>query len=180
VKAEDFLKNSPQPVEPAKYSLRAVDELEEEVRIALLRILEKTPKSAAQIRKALIEREHPTEIVDLLIARFVEVGLIDDLALAKEIATRLFERKGKAKSIIASELRQTGFTQEIIQEALEQIDQTDELEAAKALAELKFARMSKLDPDVAQRRLAGFLGRKGYSSSIVWAAVKYAVEQRSS
>jgi regulatory protein len=53
------------------------------------------------------------------------------------------------------------------------------LEAAKRLAESRVRQLMKLDPEVRSRRLGGFLTRKGYSSSVVWAAVKHALNEGS-
>jgi regulatory protein len=76
-------------------------------------------------------------------------------------------------------LRDKGFTAEAITAALSDIDADSELEAAKKIAVTRIRQLMKLDPDVRSRRLAGFLTRKGYSSSIVWAAVKHASSESS-
>jgi regulatory protein len=80
---------------------------------------------------------------------------------------------------MARTLREKGFTADAIESALEDIDQDSELEAAKRLAESRVRQLMKLDPDVRSRRLGGFLTRKGYSSSIVWAAVRHALNEGS-
>jgi regulatory protein len=76
-------------------------------------------------------------------------------------------------------LRTKGFPAEAITAALSEIDADSELEAAKRIAVTRIRQLMKLDPDVRSRRLAGFLTRKGYSSSIVWAAVKHASSESS-
>ncbi|MFM8927381.1 MAG: regulatory protein RecX [Rhodoluna sp.] len=163
--------------EKSKYSLRAVDEIEEEIRADLLRMLERGAKSSGELRKKLLEKSHPQDVVELLISRFVEVGLIDDYAAAKDAASYLFARKSKAKIVIARELREKGFPKDAIDLALESIDSADELEAAKQIAVSRLARMGKLEESVAERRLAGYLGRKGYSSQVIWEAVRFASQQ---
>lgn len=162
-----------------KYSLQSVDDLEEEIRQALLKLIERGGKSSGQLRKQLVDKQHPVELIDSLIMRFTEVGLIDDFALAKDLATMLFERKGKSKTLIAMELREKGLAQDAIQEALTQIQSEDELELAKEIASSKMAKTSGPDQAAIERKVAGFLARKGYPSSVVWAAVRYASEQLS-
>jgi regulatory protein len=83
-------------------------------------------------------------------------------------------RKAKAKSVIARELRAKYFPQDAIDAALAEIDSDSELEAAKNLAETRYRQLLKLEPEVRTRRLSSFLMRKGYSSSVVWAAVRHA------
>jgi regulatory protein len=151
--------------------------LEEDVRQALIKMLERGGKSSGALRTALIAKEFPKELVDQMIERFIEVALIDDYALARDLVEVAVTRKAKAKSVIARELREKGLPQDAIDAALSGIDQDSELEAAKVIAENRMRQLLKLAPDVRARRLAGFLTRKGYSSSVVWAAVRYASEQ---
>lgn len=162
-----------------KYVLQSVDSLEEEIRSALLKIIERGGKSSGQLRKQLIEKEYPAELIDSLIERFTEVGLIDDFALARELAKMLFERKGKSKTLIAMQLREKGFPQDAIKDALAEIESDDELELAKELALAKMGKTSGADRSAIERKVAGFLARKGYPSSVVWSAVRYASEHLS-
>lgn len=176
---DDALKAALESEDKPKYSLRSVDSLEEDARQVLLKMLERGSKPSSAIRTALLAKEHPAEIVDQLIARFQEVGLIDDFALAKDLAERLFERKSQAKKMIAMALREKGFSSETIDFAIADLDSDAELESAKELAASRITRMADLDADARSRKLAGFLSRKGYSSSVVWAAIRYATDQLS-
>jgi regulatory protein len=174
---EQILKEAAESGNVSTYSLKSVDTLEEDVRQALIKMIERGGKSSKALRTALIAKEFPREIVDQMIARFIEVSLIDDFALARDLVELAVNRKAKAKSVIARELSEKGLPKEAIDAALSGIDQDSELEAAKTIAEKRIRQLLKLDPDVRQRRLAGFLSRKGYSSSVVWAAVRFATEQ---
>lgn len=165
--------------ESPKYSLRSVDSLEEDIRTDLLKLLERGGKSAGSLRNILLEKDYQPELVDQLITRFIEVGLIDDFALAKELAENLATKKGKSRGLIARELRAKGFSSAVIDEATSQLDQDLELETAKELAVGKMSRLIALEPQVRARRVAGFLGRKGYSSSVVWSAIQYAEQSLS-
>jgi len=179
VNIDDALKAAQASGDQPKYSLRSVDSLEEDVRQALLKMLERGSKPSSSLRAALVAKEHPVELIDQLIARFQEVGLIDDFALAKDTAERLFTRKSQAKKMIAMALREKGFSSEAIDYAIADLDGDAELESAKALAVSRIARMADLDTDARSRKLAGFLSRKGFSSSVVWAAIRHASDQLS-
>jgi regulatory protein len=171
---ETFLKDLPPAEDAPKYSLKSVDSIEEDVRKALLKLIERSSKSSGQLRTLLLEKEFPVQLVDQMIDRFIEVGLIDDLALAKDLTETAITRKSKAKSVIARELRAKHFPQEAIDAAISEIDSESELEAAKKLAESRYRQLLKLEPEVRTRRLSSYLMRKGYSSSVVWAAVRHA------
>ena len=169
-----FLKDLNPDESGTKYSLKSVDSIEEDVRQALLKLIERSGKSSGQLRASLLEKEFPVQLVDQMIERFIEVGLIDDFALARDFTELAVSRKAKAKSVIARELRAKYFPQDAIDAALAEIDSDAELEAAKNLAETRYRQLLKLEPEVRTRRLSSFLMRKGYSSGVVWAAVRHA------
>lgn len=171
---DSFLKKIEPSEEVIRYSLKSVDSIEEDVRQALLKLIERSSKSSGQLRKQLAEKEFPAQIIDQMIDRFIEVGLIDDHALARDFTELAISRKSKAKSVIARELRAKNFPQEAIDAAISEIDVESELEAAKKLAESRIRQLMKLEPEVRTRRLSSFLMRKGYSSSVVWAATAHA------
>jgi regulatory protein len=59
--------------------------------------------------------------------------------------------------------------------ALEQIDEDDQRTAARALVDKKLRSMRGLDTQVATRRLAGLLARKGYSAGLAFSVVREAL-----
>ena len=60
-------------------------------------------------------------------------------------------------------------------EALEQIDEHDQRVAARALVDKKLRSMASLDRQVATRRLAGLLARKGYAAGLAFSVVREAL-----
>ena len=113
-----------------------------------------------------------------LVAKFERLNYLNDERLARELVSRLSERKGKSKSVIARELRQRGISSAVVDEALEAIDDDDELSKATELALQRVRQFSKLDDATAERRLVGFLSRRGYSGQTVREACKEALSQR--
>jgi len=154
--------------------LPSKEKLEQRARNVLLHQLSRSAKSAEQLRKILQQREIPEEIAEAAITRFIEVGLIDDVAYAETIVTSRRSFKGLAKSAIKRELNEKGISQVIADEALAGITPEDEFELAKQLAVKRFGQMAHLDREVRERRLAGYLQRKGYGSGSVYAAIKHA------
>ena len=65
--------------------------------------------------------------------------------------------------------------EEEAKQALEQIDEADQRTAARALVDRKLRSMRGLDPQVATRRLAGLLARKGYRAGIAFSVVREAL-----
>ena len=60
---------------------------------------------------------------------------------------------------------------------MEQIDESDQRAAARALVDKKLRSMKGLDPQVATRRLAGLLARKGYAAGLAFSVVREALAE---
>ena len=144
----------------------------ERARALAISMLDRTQLSSADLRARLIAKEADPAVADAIVERYLEVGLLDDKSLAAMIArTRQIER-GHAPRVIEAELRRKGFAEVDIESALEHMTVEVQLEAARALAESRWERMSGLNSDVRVRRLAAFLGRKGYPASMVFGLVR--------
>ena len=147
---------------------------EQRARNVLLYQLARGAKSAHTLRQILEKREIDAEIAEAVISRFIEVGLIDDVSYAETIVNSRQKFKGLAKSAIKRELSQKGVEAAVVEQVTSAITAEDDLVLAIELAKKRIARMANLDFTVRQRRLNGYLSRKGFSSSIVIEAVKQA------
>ena len=150
------------------------NQLAEKARAICLRKLARTPKSVHEIRSALLEQEIPLEIAESVIERYLEVGLLDDEGFALALANTRMRVKGLAKSAVRRELVKRGVAEPVIDRVLGGITTEDELVEAIALTERRFRQVAKLDRAVRYRRLSSFLARKGYSSSVISAAIRQA------
>ena len=157
---------SPRQLSPERQEQRA--------RNVLLYQLARSAKSAHQLRQILEKREIDAEIAEGVIQRFIEVGLIDDKLFAETIVNSRRKFKGSAKSVIKRELVRKGVGQQVIEEVVSEITPEDELATATDLALRRIPRLASLERDVRQRRLHGYLARKGYGSNVVIAACKTA------
>jgi regulatory protein len=137
-----------------------------------LRILDGAPRSAAQLREALLGREISEAVVDEVIGRYREVGLIDDAGLARLIARTRHGERGQSRRAIAQELRRKGFEAVDIAAALAEISDEDESLAAEALAAKRWDALSDVPREARVRRVAALLGRKGYAPGVAFDLVR--------
>ncbi|WP_062377347.1 regulatory protein RecX [Demequina pelophila] len=144
---------------------------EERAREIALRLLTHSARSAAQLRDGLVARDVAPDLADALVARYAEVGLVDDAALAATIVRTRHGERGQARRAIAQELRRKGFSQDDAEQALAQIDGDDERERARELAAARWARLASHPPEVRSRRIVAMLGRKGYPPGLAYAVV---------
>ncbi|GMA37120.1 regulatory protein RecX [Demequina litorisediminis] len=116
-------RRAPEPTDPA-----------ERAREIALRLLTHSARSSARLREGMISRDVPEDVADQVVARYIEVGLLDDAALASTIARTRHAERGRSRRAIQQELARKGFDATDVGEALEQISDDDEREAAASLA----------------------------------------------
>ena len=144
----------------------------------LLQRLRARSLSATEARTVLAGTEIAEHEIDEVIDRFAELGYIDEGKLADQILHSHHERKGLGRSGVQAEMRRRGLDHDLILEKLEELPD-DEAERAIELACKRVQQLGRLDDQTVDRRLTGFLMRKGYASSAVRLAVKAALASRS-
>jgi regulatory protein len=142
--------------------------LESAVRLLLIRL-----RSRREIADRLGRKGYPPDIVAATIARLESDGLLDDMRFAKAwVAGRLAVRPSGAARL-RRELQQKGVPREIIEEVLRaDLSDADERAQAVGLAQARARRYRNEPRDVAFRRLAGVLRRRGFSSNAIAAALR--------
>jgi regulatory protein len=113
-----------------------------------------------------------------IIERFAELHYIDEEKLADQIIHSHHERKGLGRAGVQTEMRRRGLDANLILEKLEELPD-DEAERAIEMAIKRVGQLERFDEQTVDRRLTGFLMRKGYSSGAVRLAVKAALASRS-
>jgi regulatory protein len=144
----------------------------EPIYVAAGRLLTARRRSVAELRSRLLDQGHPAEGVAQVLARLQAAGLLDDAALAAAYVHDGSRLKGHGRFRLRRELAAAGLAPELIDSVLDR-DYPPEDEAAVALelARRRAPRLAGLPPEVARRRLAGFLERRGLAAGAVWAAL---------
>lgn len=144
-------------------------------RLIVLRLLNTAPKTRAQLADVLRSRGVDAEVAAEVLDRFIELGYINDEDFAMEWVRQRHAFKGLSRRRLAMEMTKKGISNTHQEAALATIDEDAEFACARDLAVSRFVRLKELPPDVAARRLSGFLGRRGYGSGVVMAAVREAM-----
>ena len=143
----------------------------------LLHQLSRSMKTRHQLAEVLKRREIPEDISLGVLDRFEEAQLIDDKAFA-EAFVRSRISLGKGKSVIQRELRSKGVAPEIIEQATLELSQEQEQQIADELAANRLSRMRGLDSKTIERRVIGFLQRRGFSNQVAFSALRKALLER--
>ncbi|MER7989280.1 recombination regulator RecX [Streptomyces noursei] len=150
---------------------------EEQARAICLRLLTGSPRTRRQLADALRERGIPDEAAEEVLARFEDVGLIDDAAFADAWVESRHHGRGLARRALARELRTKGVDSAVIDEAVGRLDAEQEESTARELVDRKLRTTRGLDRDKRLRRLAGMLARKGYPEGLALRVVRRALEE---
>ncbi|MCP1501448.1 SOS response regulatory protein OraA/RecX [Curtobacterium herbarum] len=158
---------------------RPLDEQRADAERISMRALSRRGVSTSELRTMLVKQdEFDADVIEHEIERLTRVGLLDDVALATDLVNRMHARKGLGRQAIVADLRRRGIDQTAIDAALEAAadDEDDEFVRALELAAKRAGQMRGLDRATAERRLSGFLMRKGYNGGVVRVAVERALD----
>src|ERR1700761_3765499 len=117
-----------------------------------LRMLTISPRSRAQLATALRSRGIPADAADAVLARFTDVGLIDDAAFARAWVESRHHSRGLSRRSLSAELRHQGVPAEEIRQAVGTLDPDQEVATARRLVEQKLAASRGQPPEVRARR----------------------------
>jgi regulatory protein len=162
---------------PAQAAGTDAGDPEAQARQICLRLLAVAPKTRAQLAQALRRRGVPSEAAETVLARFTDVGLIDDAAFARAWVESRHYSRGLSRRSLSAELRRQGVETEEIREAVDTLDPEREVATARRLIERKMAGTRGQPPEVRVRRAAGALARKGYPPGLVFRLIKEVLEQ---
>lgn len=146
---------------------------EEQAHALCLRLLTVRARTRAELADRMAKRGYPDEVVQTVLGRLAQVGLVDDEDFAAQWVHSRQTYAGKGKRALAAELRTKGVDDDIIAAALDGIDAGAERARAEQLVERRLRREALGDADDVKmmRRLAGMLARRGYSQSMAVAVV---------
>jgi regulatory protein len=148
---------------------------EQVARTILLRRLEATPRTRAELATTLRERNVPEDVAVRVLDRFEEVGLVDDRLFARMWVESRQRGRSLSGRALRSELRRKGVPDPMIDEALEQVSPEAELSAAREVATRRARSLVGLPRDTQVRRLSGALARKGYGAALTAQVVREAL-----
>ncbi|WKW12487.1 regulatory protein RecX [Pseudogemmatithrix spongiicola] len=143
-------------------------------------------RSEADLRRYLRTKEFTDEQITPAIERLTALGLLDDVAYARTFArARLAPSRGFGPRRVAAELARKGVARDIAERvlgemALELEEQADDAaargetlrSAVEVAAAKKLRSLQGLEPAVQQRRLYGFLARRGFSGAEIGTALR--------
>lgn len=136
---------------------------------AALHFLEYRQRSAAEITNFLLyKRKCKVETARLVLEKLKQIGLVNDKIFAESWMIDRVTHKQKSSAIIRHELLIKGVDSEIINQVTANIDDAENaMKAGKKKARL----LRNLEYPEFSRRLASYLGRRGFGTDVVKDAI---------
>jgi regulatory protein len=108
-----------------------------------------------------------------VLARFSEVGLIDDAAFAESFVHAGHAYRGLGRRALAAQLRRRGVDEQTTGDAVAAVDPRAEEEMARALVRRRLAGGATGPDEVVMiRKLVGMLARRGYPEGLSYRVVR--------
>ena len=152
----------------------------ESVEAALVKKLARRALSEAEVLSFGMDEGLTAHQANSVLDHLRDLGYVDDRVLAEQLKHALYERKGQSRAVVARAMSGRSIEREIIDEVLDDIDSGDELSAATELAAKRASQLTGLDKQTLERRLVGYLARRGYPGNIVREAIAPLLTGRSS
>ena len=140
---------------------------------AALRALARRAHARFDLRRRLLQRQHPPNAVDGALDRLSAVGLLDDERFALDYAAAK-ARRGRGPARLVRDLQSQGIDRRLAENAVRTslaAEGVDPADAVRALAEKRARQLAGLPAPVRKRRLAAFLARRGFGGEEVRAVV---------
>jgi len=119
--------------------------------------------SREELRKKLVRQEYSQQLIDEVLDELRRLGYVDDSRFAKTKALSAAQHKHHGPRRAMMELMRAGVKKDVAEVAVGEVyESNDNVAEARKLAQKQAARLRKLDPQVARRRLAGMLARRGF------------------
>jgi regulatory protein len=124
--------------------------------------------ASADLRRRLLQRQHPPRAVDAALARLTERELLNDARFAREYAS-VRARRGRGPQRLISDLLARGIprgtAEASVHLALEE-EGLDPARLARTVAERRAAQLAGTPVPVRKRRLLSFLKRRGFDGQL--------------
>ncbi len=132
------------------------------------RLVAHRPRTVAEVERRLTEKGFPPDTARAAVASAQEAGILDDALFARIYAEDRLLSRPCSRELLATELRNRGLDPALADRATRAaFPELAEPDLARQALKTRLPLLRKLDPEVARKRAAAFLLRRGFSSDLV-------------
>ena len=164
-----------------------IDRVEEEklapIRAKAVRLINHRARSEHELRQRLLDADFAPELVDTVVHRCLDNGMIDDATFAREWVRQRQEHQKKSRSVLRRELYAKGIDEALINDALEQVSDEDQQDILWTLVWKKVQTVKEKPTSFAEynkvlRKVVGVAARRGFPEGQAMEMGKQALEKR--
>lgn len=145
----------------------------EKAKESALRLIKFRPRSEQELRRRLIQKGFAGPTIETLLLELKGKGFVNDEKFSQYLVTGRLLSRPLGKRALLRELSSKGVGDSLAAQAVERAYAgSDELEMAKTAALSRLPRLQGLKKEALQRRLFGFLSRRGFSSEMIYRVTK--------
>ena len=137
-----------------------------------LELLSDQSYSKSQMIDKLSQKGFSPQAIDITLEDLEYLGHIRDEKFAQKWVDRRQRSKPKGKKMLQHELVSQNIDKATVDRVLAGIDNAEETDTALQLAQKQAQRYQSLPPEVAKRRLHGFLLRRGFDFETIQSAIE--------
>jgi regulatory protein len=145
-------------------------------REAALKLLERTRRTRSDLARRLREKGYASAVIEPVLARLAEVGLVDDVEYARAFLEARARRRTAGRRRLEQDLRARGVSADDIAAARARLEERegheDETAGARRVIAQAARRYAKLDPRARRQRLYALLMRRGFDGDTIEAALR--------
>jgi len=153
-----------QQLSPAEIETLKGQNLADRAKNNALHLISLRPRSIAEVRRRLRQKEYDDATIEQVIADLEAVELLDDTAFAQFWVEQRETFKPRSRMALSHELRQKGVERDIIDSALADLD---EMAAAETVARKKAQRWAHYPQADFRLKLGRFLQQRGFHYGII-------------
>ncbi len=127
-----------------------------------VRLLTASKKSATQLLKRFKEKGYKPEIAESVLEKLKEQGILNDRKMVDETIQWAKQAKRYGKRRIAMELKKKGIAQNVIDDSLSHYSKEEERETALVLAQVRWQKLERIEPNKRKKRMYDFLISRGF------------------
>ena len=142
-------------------------------RAQALRLLKFRARSETELKERLAGKGCSPVVIETILNEYKKKNFVNDEKYARYFAAQQMASKPQGKRAILQKLKSKGIVGPAACEAVDKAtEEKSELEVAREIAQERFLHFRGLDLPAQQRRLFGFLSRRGFPSDVVYRVVK--------
>lgn len=146
--------------------IQALEQLDESERAreSALNLLSYRPRSEREVRRRLQRKGFSEQAIEGAVQRLLRAKLLDDEAFARYWISNREQFRPRGQFALRHELGRKGVPSGIIDRLLRDVD---EAENAYRAAIRRLSRWQRMDPSERQRKLTGYLQRRGFRYDVI-------------